>query len=354
MANKNEITSTPNKSKKKKSKLTGFFYLLVIFIASLLLVALAFVYKGLKEDATSSSQTNDLSSSESADASKSSFYFKLLNPFGEKPDASEPKVEASLQTGKQESDEFLPPMKTFIDEKELSSSFNEDLFDDISSRTNIDTGHSTLDKDVIYIYQSHSREAFLPYLKNVNEPEEAFHSKANVTLVGKMLGKALERRGIGSTVNSTDIIQELDLRGLDYGSSYLVSGEQVKAAIQDNPDLDIFIDIHRDSLRKDSTTVNVNGDDYARILFIVGTGHKEFEKNLAFAKELQLQLDTNYPNLSKGILEKDKSQGNGVYNQNLAANAIIVEIGGVDNTVDELYLTVEALADVLSNNYWHE
>lgn len=354
MSKKNEITSKPVKSKKKISKLTGFFYLLVIFIASLLLIALAFVYPSLKEGATSSSQTNDPRSSESADASKSSFYFKLLNPFAEKQNATDSKVDSSLQTGKQTNDEFQPPMRTFIDEKELSSDFNEELFDAISSGTNIDTGHSTFDKDVIYIYQSHSREAFLPYLKNVDEPEEAFHSKANVTLVGKMLGKALKRRGIGTTVNSSDIVQELDSRGMDYGSSYLVSGEQVKAAIQDNPNLEIFIDIHRDSLRKDSTTVNVNGSDYARLLFIVGTGHKEFEKNLSFAKELQLQLETQYPNLSKGILEKDKSQGNGVYNQNLAANAIIVEIGGVDNTVEELYLSVEALADVLSDNYWHE
>ncbi|ANU13075.1 stage II sporulation protein P [Planococcus halocryophilus] len=354
MSEKNELTNTPIKSKKKISKLTGFFYILIIFIASLLLIALAFVYTGLKNDATSSAQSNNPNLSDSTDTNKSSFYFKLLNPFAEKQNATDSRVDSSLETGQLSSDEFQPPMKTFIDEKELSLDFNEELFDTISSGTNIDTGHSTFDKDVIYIYQSHSREAFLPYLKNVVEPEEAFHSKANVTLVGKMLGKALERRGIGTTVNSSDIVQELDSRGMDYGSSYFVSGEQVKAAIQDNPNLEIFIDIHRDSLRKDSTTVNVNGSDYARLLFIVGTGHKEFEKNLSFAKELQLQLETQYPNLSKGILEKDKSQGNGVYNQDLAANAVIIEIGGVDNTVEELYLTVEAFADVLSTNYWHK
>lgn len=353
MSKKNKNTTTEENSKKKIPILTGFFYISIIFIASLLLIALGFVYTGFKNEATNNSQTTNSILSEDTGDDKSTFYFKLFNQSAETNSLAST-LDSSLQNEQLTNDEFLPPMKVFKDEKELSVDFNEVLFAEISSGIILDTGHSTFDKDVIYIYQSHSRESFLPYLKNVNEPEEAFHSIANVTLVGKMLGKALERRGIGTTVNSTDMVKELDSRGMDYGNSYFVSGEHVKRAIQKNQDLEIFLDIHRDSLRKDSTTINVNGDDYARLLFIVGTGHKEYEKNLSFARELQLQLETNYPKVSKGILEKDKSEGNGVYNQNLAANAIIVEIGGVDNTVQELYRTVEALADVLSSNYWHD
>ncbi|AIY05433.1 stage II sporulation protein P [Planococcus sp. PAMC 21323] len=353
MSKKNKNTTTEENTKKKIPILTGFFYISIIFVASLLLIVLGFVYTGFKNEATNNSQTTNSILSEDTGDDKSTFYFKLFNQSAETNSLAST-LDSSLQNEQLTNDEFLPPMKVFKDEKELSVDFNEVLFAQISSGINLDTGHSTFDKDVIYIYQSHSRESFLPYLKNVNAPEEAFHSIANVTLVGKMLGKALERRGIGTTVNSADIVKELDSRGMDYESSYFVSGEHVKRAIQKNQDLEIFLDIHRDSLRKDSTTINVNGDDYAQLLFIVGTGHKEFEKNLNFARELQLQLETNYPKVSKGILEKDKSEGNGVYNQNLAANAIIVEIGGVDNTVQELYRTVEALADVLSSNYWHD
>ncbi len=38
----------------------------------------------------------------------------------------------------------------------------------------------------------------------------ARHSKANVTLVGDMFGKALESQGIGATVNKTDIQAKLN------------------------------------------------------------------------------------------------------------------------------------------------
>ena len=33
-------------------------------------------------------------------------------------------------------------------------------------------------------------------------------------------------------------------------------------------------------------------------------------------------------------------------------NAMLIEIGGVDNTFEEMYLTVDAFADVFSEFYW--
>lgn len=43
---------------------------------------------------------------------------------------------------------------------------------------------------------------------------------------------------------------------------------------------------------------------------------------------------------------------NGVYNQDLSSNAMLLEIGGVDNTFEEMYLTVDAFTDVFSEFYW--
>jgi stage II sporulation protein P len=106
-------------------------------------------------------------------------------------------------------------------------------------------------------------------------------------------------------------------------------------------------------LRKDSTTIEINEEDYAHLLFVVGTGHEDFERNLSFEEGLDRKLSKQFPGLSKGILQKDSSQGNGVYNQDVSPNSVIVEIGGVDNTVEELHRTTEALADVISDYYWH-
>jgi len=252
-----------------------------------------------------------------------------------------------------ERDEFQPTMENLFRERELTIKNIDAIFENMKSPKEISVLHSTFGKEVVYIYHTHSRESFLPYLKNTVKPDEAYHSRANITLVGEMLGRALKRRGVGTSINSTDIVQILDSKDLDYNSSYDVSREQVQAARRENNEFEYFIDVHRDSLRKDSTTVEMSGLNYANLLFVVGTGHEDFEKNLLFAEGLQSMLDTQYPGLSKGIIQKSGSQGNGVYNQDISPNSIIVEIGGVDNTVEELHRSTEVFADVLSNYYWH-
>lgn len=161
-------------------------------------------------------------------------------------------------------------------------------------------------------------------------------------------------KGVGTKVETVDIVQLLNFRKLDYTSSYNVSRELVQLSQNENKDLEYFIDIHRDSLRKENTTIEINRTKYANLLFVVGTGHAEFEKNLQFANNLHTLLENRYPSLSKDILQKSSSQGNGIYNQDFSPNSLIIEIGGVDNTVEELHRSTEALAEVLSDYYWEE
>lgn len=270
-------------------------------------------------------------------------------------ESSNEKDKMKSQLKQLDRDEFEPAMKDLLIERELTFKNIDAIFENMKSPKGItkDSIHLTFGRDVIYIYHTHNRESFSPYLKGTDKPEDAYHSKANITLVGEMLGKALERRGVGTKVDSTGIVQELSLRELNYNSSYNLSEELVRSARVENKDLDIFLDLHRDSLRKDSTTLEMNGENYALLLFVVGTGHEEFMKNLSFTEGLHKLLAAQYPGLSKGIIKKDSSQGNGVYNQDISPNSVIVEIGGVDNTVEELHRTTEVLADVLSDYYWH-
>lgn len=336
------MSRKPKKNRKKKrSFLVILLYIMIsLFILWLLTVLmLPFLYPPEKSGVTDKVNSSEIKK-------------KLSNKSSSKGTVSEEKdVKTSL--GLSNGEEFQPTMENLFKERELTIKNIDAIFENMKSPKEISALHSTFGKEVVYIYHTHSREAFLPYLKNVDEPKEAYHSTANITLVGNMLGRALERRGIGTRVDSTDIVQVLDAKGLDFNSSYNVSGEQVRSAHSENIELEFFIDIHRDSLRKDSTTVEMNGSNYARLLFVVGIGHKDFEKNLTFAEDLQTILDAQYPGLSKGIIQKDSSQGNGIYNQDISPNSIIVEIGGVDNTAKELHRSTEVLADVLSDYYWH-
>lgn len=349
LKNSKKNTALKERRRRRESLLNIALVLLLLWL--LLCLTLGYFY--IKDRTTENLEPNRSAISSSSEKDDAKFYFELLEASEEDSDVQSSTADnlEALQSERLR-DEFQPSMKSLFRERELSKENVEALF---INRRPLETKpmHTTSGKEVVYIYHSHSREAFLPYLKNTEKPEEAYHPKANITLVGKMLGEALERRGIGTQVDFTDIGKELDARGLSYGSSYQVSGERVRTAQMENSELGIFLDIHRDSLRKESTTIKMDSKRYARLLFVVGTGHATYEKNLAFAEGLHEQLSVQYPGISKGVLEKDSLQGNGVYNQNLSPNSIIIEVGGVDNTAEELRGSVEAFAEVLSENYWH-
>jgi stage II sporulation protein P len=209
-------------------------------------------------------------------------------------------------------------------------------------------------KKTIFIYQSHSWESYLPLLKNVSNPDDSVSSnnRVNVVAVGDMLAKDLKEKGIGvehSTINAAEM---LHAKGWDTNYSYKLSRGLVQEAMAGNHDLAFNIDIHRDSLRKSKTTVQINGKSFARLDFIVGEENPNFKQNLELARALHAAIEKKYPGLSRGVLSKNKSMGNGVYNQDLSPRAMLLEVGGVDNNLEELQNAMDAFADVFSDYYW--
>ncbi|MBS4221759.1 stage II sporulation protein P [Lederbergia citrea] len=206
-----------------------------------------------------------------------------------------------------------------------------------------------------FIYHSHTRESFLPLLPGVTDPDAASSKDKNVTLLGTRLGQKLEENGIKTLVDTTDIQDKLVKRNMNYYQSYAVSREIVVEAMNQNKKLQLIFDIHRDSQRKHVTTTTINGLPYAKLYFVIGKGNLNYRKNLQFAEKLHNSLKNRYPSLSRGVFEKPKTIGtNGVYNQDLAENVLVIEIGGVDNNLDELNRSVDALGEVISNYYWGE
>jgi len=202
---------------------------------------------------------------------------------------------------------------------------------------------------IAYIYHSHTRESYYPLVPDSKDPSS---KEKNVTLLGKRLGEKLEERGIKTLVDESDIQEKLLKRGMKYYQSYAVSRESVVEAMGQNKKLQLMFDIHRDSARKHVTTKEINGKPYAKLYFVIGTGNPNYTINLQFANKLHRLLEKNYPGLSRGVYDKSKAEGNGVYNQDLFDHNLIIEIGGVDNNLEELNRTVDALAEVISDYYW--
>ena len=114
------------------------------------------------------------------------------------------------------------------------------------------------------------------------------------------------------------------------------------------PSLKVFIDIHRDSVDKAGTFININQVDYARVLLVIGLDYTGWEANYQFALELHQRIEKDYPGLSRGIMKKTGMNVNGVYNQDFSPNCILIEVGGVSNNIDEVYNTMNVLANIIS------
>lgn len=84
----------------------------------------------------------------------------------------------------------------------------------------------------------------------------------------------------------------------------------------------------------------------------MGQANPHYEENLEVAKQIHNAIQEKYPCLSRGVFSKGKSEGNGIYNQDLTKRALLLEVGGVDNYMFELNNTVHAFAEIFSNYYW--
>lgn len=247
--------------------------------------------------------------------------------------------------------ESPPPEEILKEENEASLQNTEDL-EETDEGDKSAPPQSTGDRKMVYIYFSHTRESFLPYLKGVTDPNSAHHSKINVTKIGDHLKGELEGLGIGTVVDKTDIMTNLNNQGLKYGKSYHESRKIVEAAITSNRDLTYLIDIHRDSLRKEDTTIEINGKSYAKLAFIIGAENPNYDKNVKLANQIHQKLKEKYPGLSRGLIERAGAGTNGKFNQDLSGNAMLIEFGGVDNTFEELNRSADAFADVFSEIFW--
>jgi len=205
-------------------------------------------------------------------------------------------------------------------------------------------------KNIVMIYHSHPQESFNPVLgTNVDNPSSA-EDKKNVGLVGEALAKELERRGVAALHKFENYAAKVS--NYNYNYSYKYSRETVKQAMAENGQLQYFIDIHRDSQRHDKTTTTIDGVNYAQVYFIIGHGNKNWRENEKFASSIHERLEKAYPGISRGIWGKTSSQGNGEYNQSLSPNSVLIEIGGIDNSQEELERTAKVLAGILADLYW--
>lgn len=189
-------------------------------------------------------------------------------------------------------------------------------------------------KPFIYIYSTHQTEGYNP--GNLKD----FNITPDVMMASYVLKDHLEKMGATVHIEERRMSDYLSTHGLTYDDSYKASRYYLEDVVKNNQGIDLIIDLHRDALAKNLSTTTMNNKNYAKILFVLGGKASTYSSNLNLATQLHHSIKAKYPTLSRGLLARDYS----IYNQDISGHSILLELGGNENTVEEVLNTLDAIA----------
>ncbi|ARD47522.1 stage II sporulation protein P [Sporosarcina sp. P33] len=200
----------------------------------------------------------------------------------------------------------------------------------------------------VLVFFTHSHEAFQPIVQNKENVTAVYHSTSNIMAFEDTIKNHFDLNGIQTEFLAVDTMDEMKEKNKAFREAYNVVRPYVDKQIKEN-EYDVIIDLHRDSANRKTSTLTYNNQTYGKIYFVVGENNPDFHKNKDYAERLSGQLNKLVPGISRGIFGKKGEHVDGVYNQDLAKNMVLIELGGIDNTEEEINRTISVLAKAISN-----
>lgn len=263
-------------------------------------------------------------------------------PLQEKVEPSLSEVEhANTNLNTQVIDSGVP--NTFTDNYEgvaIKNGTDYTLTEDILNPSNLDFNKS----DVI-IFHTHTCESYTPTEAFSYEESGTFRTtdlNYSVSRVGDSLSDQLSSYGF-------NVIHDKTYHDFPaYSGSYGRSMSTVQGILNNHPNTDIIIDLHRDAIA-DTTyapSVQIGDETVSQLMFVIGTDgggleHPNWQQNLKFAISVQKKANELYPGLFRSILLR-----NSRYNQQLGKSACIIEVGATGNTLEQSMASMKYLAKV--------
>lgn len=200
-----------------------------------------------------------------------------------------------------------------------------------------------VDGPQILIYHTHSQETY------GGAPEG--DDENSVVAVGEYLTRLLTEQYGFAVLHHTG---EYDVNDRDH--AYSNAAPALKEILEENPTIEVVIDLHRDSVpEKNHLVTQINGKDCAKIMFFNGlcrtTARGDLTKmpnpylqdNLAFSLQMQLAAADQYPDFTRRIYLKGYR-----YNMHFCPKTLLVEVGAQNNSLEEAMNAMEPLASLLS------
>ena len=205
------------------------------------------------------------------------------------------------------------------------------------------------DEPAILIYHTHTTEAYTQTETETYKESSKWRTKdntSNVVAVGEVLKDILEKD------YGFHVIHDItDHEPPKLATSYERSLVTMEKYHEEYPSIVLFIDLHRDA--HDTTDapcdyLTINGIETARLMLVVGKGEKYTDKpyyasNIAFAERITSHLNSIDAKLCRPIRMKT-----GRYNQHVAPNCILVEVGHNANTLSQAKAAMPYLAESIA------
>lgn len=210
--------------------------------------------------------------------------------------------------------------------------------------------HAEGDGPQVLIFHTHGSESYTPdaaFPYTPTETERTTDTHYNVVRVGDELQSVLEGQGIACE-HIRDIFDSPV-----YTGAYDRSLEAIEAVLAEYPDIQVVIDVHRDSILTEEgdaykTSCTVDGVEMAQLMFVVGTDdggleHPYWRNNLRFVTDLQYRLNRTYPGLMRPVNLRTQR-----FNQHARPGSMLIEVGSSGNTMTEALAAIRLFGAVLA------
>jgi len=182
----------------------------------------------------------------------------------------------------------------------------------------------------IAIYATHSDECYVP-----TSGTESKTGGGDILQVAGALAEELEKEGL-EVLHSENVHDPHDSKAYDR------SRETATDLLREGSAA-MIIDIHRDGIPDpEYYEAQMNGQEITQIRLVVGRANENSEENIAFAKRLKAYYDKVKPGLIKSIY-----MAKGHYNQDLAPQAVLLEVGTHTNSLEEAQAGIKEFGEAL-------
>ena len=206
-------------------------------------------------------------------------------------------------------------------------------------------------KPAVLIFHSHTSEGYEMIERDWYAQDYTARSNdenINIVRVGTEIENYLTKLGY-------TVIHDKTIHDDDYSGSYSHSRKTISKILEENPQIQVVLDIHRDSITRDNgekiKPVNtISGKKAAQLMIITGAEEgkvedfPDWEYNLRFALQLQRKCETMYPGLMRPVLFSQRK-----YNMDITHFSLLIEMGSEANTLEEACYSGRMLASALAS-----